>query len=185
MEIWAWGGIGVGVLVLGWLALAFNGLVQAKNQVKEGWSGIEVQLKRRHDLVPLLVECVKGYRTHEAVLLKQLVQARAEALSAQGLPALGTAENGLARSLGSIVVVAEAYPELKASQNFQQLNASLVETEEQLQFARRYYNGSVRDYNNRVESFPGLLAARLFGYRPLEFFEVASALEREAPEVKL
>lgn len=185
MDTWLWGGVGLGLFGLAWLAWAFNGLVRARNQVREGWSGIEVQLKRRHDLVPLLVECVKGYRIHEAALLERLAQDRSKALSARGLPELGTAENGLARSLGSVVVVAEAYPELKASQNFQQLSASLVETEEQLQFARRYYNGSVRDYNNRVESFPGLLAARLFGYKSLDFFEVASALEREAPEVKL
>ena len=180
------GAIVITVCAIGGLAaFVFNRLVRARNQVREGWSGIDVQLKRRHDLVPLLVECAKGYRAHEASLLERLTEARASALSAQDLPTLGMAENDLAKRLGTVVAVAEAYPELKASQSFQQLSASLVEIEEQLQFARRYYNGAVRDYNILVESFPSLLAARLFGFGKREFFEVESALERTAPEVKL
>ena len=177
--------IGLMALVLLWFGLAFNRLVRSKNRLKEAWSGIDVQLKRRHDLVPVLVSCVKGYQTHERTLLENLTLARSQAVAAQGIEQAGVAENGLARSLRSVIAVAEAYPELKANQTFQQLSINLVEIEDQLQYARRYYNGSVRDYNILVESFPSLLAARLFGFAGASYFEIESAVERLAPEVKL
>jgi LemA protein len=167
------------------VAWTYNRLVGRQNQLREAWSGVDVQLKRRHDLIPNLVECVKAYRAHEQTLLENIARTRDLAQAAQGVGNASAAENGLTRDLRSLFAVAEAYPELKADQNFRQLSASLVETEDNLQFARRYYNGSVRDYNNLVQTFPSLLVARGFGFSPAEFFEIETATERTAPEVKL
>lgn len=169
--------------VCGWLAVAFNRLVGQRNRLREAWSGIDVQLKRRHTLVPSLVECVKGYRAHERGVFEAVAAQRATAQAASGAEAAGAAESGLSRQLRTLFALAEAYPELKADAQFRQLSASLVEIEDQLQYARRYYNGSVRDYNTLVESFPGLIPARLFGFRPAPFFEIENAIERQAPEV--
>jgi LemA protein len=163
----------------------YNRLVGLQNQLREAWSGVDVQLKRRHDLIPNLVECVKGYRNHEQTLLENIARTRNLAQSAHGVGDTSTAENGLTRDLRSLFAVAEAYPELKADQNFRQLSASLVETEDNIQFARRYYNGSVRDYNNLVQTFPSLVVARGFRFSAAEFFEIETATERAAPEVKL
>jgi len=163
----------------------YNRLVGLQNQLREAWSGVDVQLKRRHDLIPNLVECVKGYRNHEQTLLENIARARNIAQSAQGVGDTSTAENGLTQNLRSLFAVAEAYPELKADQNFRQLSASLVETEDNIQFARRYYNGSVRDYNNLVQTFPSLVVARGFRFSAAEFFEIETATERAAPEVRL
>jgi LemA protein len=168
-----------------YLAWMFNQLVGQRNRLREAWSGVDVQLKRRHDLVPNLVECVKGYREHERSLLENLARTRGRAQAAQGVPDTRTAENELTQDLRSVFVLAEAYPDLKASENFQRLSASLVEIEDNIQFARRYYTGSVRDYNNLVQSFPSLVAARLFNFPPAEFFEIETVTERRAPEVKL
>ena len=185
MEIFIWGLAGLAALFVVWLGVAFNRLIRFRNRMREAWSGVDVQLKRRHELVPRLVECVKGYRAHERSLLEDLTLARAHAISAQGAEQAKEAENGLARNLRTVFAVAEAYPDLKANQTFQQLSAALIEVEDQIQYARRYYNGAVRDNNIEVESFPSLIAARLFGFASASFFELESSIERQAPEVKM
>jgi len=174
----------VAALVL-WLLWSFNRFVRQRNLLREAWSGIDVQLKRRHDLVPALVECVQGYRVHERSVLEHMAEVRSQAQSAQGTTQTSDAENTLSQSLRSLFALAEAYPDLKADQSFRQLGDNLVAIEEQLQYARRYYNGVVRDFNTRVESFPSQIVAMLFGFQSAEFFEVESALERNAPEVRV
>ena len=176
---------GLLLVVLAYGVWVFNRLITLRNRLREAWSGIDVQLKRRHDLVPNLVECVKGYQRHEHSLLESLARNRSAAEIPQGIAATGSAENELTKNLRSFFAVAEAYPELKADQNFRQLSASLVEIEDTLQYARRFYNGTVRDLNNLVQSFPSLMVANLFHFGSAEFFEVESATERQTPEVKL
>ena len=171
------------ILFAGTVVVFYNRLVKARNQLREGWSGIEVQLKRRHELVPALVECVKGYRAHEEELLEAVARERTVAQSARGASEAGVAEKALARDLGRIVALVEAYPDLKADEVFFGLMEDLVEVEDQLQYARRYYNGSVRDLNNIVESFPSNLVAGGFGFKVAEFFEVANASERLPPDL--
>lgn len=173
------------LLVLIYAGWVYNRLVALRNQLREAWSGVDVQLKRRHDLIPNLVECVKGYRTHEQNVLEAVARERGLAQTAQGIPGTSAAENGLTQNLRSLFAIAEAYPDLKADKNFRQLSATLVDVENDIQFARRYYNGSVRDLNNLVQTFPSLLVARGFKFTPAEFFEIETATERTAPEVKL
>lgn len=185
VNFYIWGFIGLLVLVGLFTIWSFNKLVRQRNRLREAWSGMDVQLKRRHDLVPNLVECVKGYRSHEQRVLEDVTQARSRAQAAQGISGTGTAENELTRNLRSLFAVAEAYPELKATENFQRLSASLVEIEDNIQYARRYYNGTVRDFNTMVQSFPGIVFARLFHFEPAEFFEIETATERLAPTVNL
>ena len=169
--------------VLLWAVWTYNGLVRLRNQVNEAWAGIDVQLQRRYDLVPNLLATVKGYTKHESGVLERVTRLR-------GQPDLDVEsrageESGLSRSIGRLFAVAEDYPDLKASEGFRQLHASLVEIEEHLQFARRYYNGSVRDNNNRVQGFPSMLIAGLFGFRNAAFFEIELASQRAAPGVSL
>lgn len=171
--------------MLGFPAWAFNRLVRHRNQVKEAWSGIDVQLKRRHDLVPNLVRTVEAYAAHERGLLEEITRLRASTLQASGFKPLQAAENDLSHSLGSLLVLVENYPALKADQNFLALHHQLVDIEDHLQMARRYYNGAVRDMNNRVEAFPTNVVARMFGFRSQEFFELDSATQRAAPQVRL
>jgi LemA protein len=178
-------GIALAAILLIWLAAAFNRFIRARNQLREAWSGIDVQLKRRHDLVPRLLACVKGYRDHERAVLENVTAARSQAVQAQGVEQTGRAETALAQNLRSLIAVAEAYPDLKADQSFRQLSTALVELEDQLQYARRYYNGAVRDFNILTETFPGVLAARLFGFSAQPFFSLESAVERQAPGVQL
>jgi LemA protein len=170
-------------VLLGWSVWAYNHFVQLRNQVAEAWAGIDVQLQRRYDLVPGLVATVKGYMKHESGVLERVTRLRGNPEMGVGLRA--GEESGLSRSIGRLFALAEEYPDLKASEGFRQLHASLVEIEEQLQYARRYYNGSVRDNNNFVEGFPSLLVARLFGFRLAEFFEIELASQRQAPTVGL
>jgi LemA protein len=172
----------VPVVVIVILVLLYNQLVRRRTMVREGWSGIQVQLKRRYDLIPNLVETVKGYRGHEQALLTQLTEARTRCLSAQGVNAQVEAENGLTRSLKSLFAVAEAYPDLKANQNFLELQKQLADIEEQLQMSRRYYNATVRDYNILVNTFPGILVSRLFVFSEAAFFE-GSTEESQIPKV--
>jgi len=172
-------------LVVIWVGFTFNRFIRQRNLTREAWSGVDVQLKRRHDLVPRLVECVKGYKGYEASLLENLAMVRANAQTAKGVAETGKAENDVTQTLRAFLAVAEAYPELKAGRNFQELSAALIDTEDQLQYARRYYNGTVRDYAILAESFPSRLVARLFGFRPGGYFEIQSSIERQAPEVKL
>jgi LemA protein len=171
------------VLDLAWFIWAYNKLVVARNQMREGWSGTEVQLKRRHDLVPALVECVRGYQTHERELLEAVTRERTEAQAARGAGEAGGAEQTLGRDLGKIVALAEDYPDLKADESFRGLMTELVEIEDQIQYSRRYYNGSVRDLNNSIETFPTNLVAKFFTFEAGVFFEVENASERIPPDL--
>jgi LemA protein len=171
------------LLILAWGIWTYNRFVKLRNQVNEAWAGIDVQLQRRWDLVPNLLTTVKGYMNHESSVLERVTRLRGE--PDLGVGARGAAESGLSRSMGRLFAVAEDYPELKASEGFQQLHSSLVDIEEHLQFARRYYNGSVRDNNNLVEGFPSMLVARLFGFFNAAFFEIELASQRAAPAISL
>ena len=177
---------GMAVAAALWTVWTFNRLIRRRNLLREAWSGIDVQLKRRHDLIPNLVDCVKGYQAHERSLLEDLTRARAAGAGTwEGAREVSATENSVSRNLRELVAVAEAYPDLKADANFRQLSASLVEVEDNLQYARRYYNGTVRDYNILAESVPSNLLARATGFQSAAFFEVESAMDRNAPEVKL
>jgi LemA protein len=170
------------VLVIG----AYNRLVTLKQRVSEAYSDIDVQLKRRHDLIPNLVETVKGYAAHERGVFDEVTQARANAIAAgSAAPAQrAQAENVLTGALRSLFAVAEAYPQLQAVQEFKDLSENLTATEDKIAFARRFYNGSVRDYNTALQTFPTVIFASLFGFKPSEYFEVADTTEREVPQVK-
>jgi len=171
------------LIPLAWGAWTYNRMVRLRNQVNEAWAGIDVQLQRRYELVPNLVATVKGYMKHESGVLERVTRLRAQPEMETGERA--SQESGLSRSIGRLFALAEDYPDLKASEGFRQLHSSLVEIEEQLQFARRYYNGSVRDNNNLVEGFPSMLIARLFSFRVATFFEIELASQRQAPEIDL
>lgn len=163
--------------------LTYNRLVKLRNMVKEGWSGIDVQLKRRAALIPNLVETVKGYVGHERSLLSEITELRSRSLQAQKVSEKGQIENTLSKSLGSLMAVAEGYPDLKANQNFLEFQKELTDIEEQIQTARRYYNGTVRNLNIAVESFPSNLLARLFSFVQGEFFAIDDASDRKDPQV--
>jgi len=173
------------VLIIGLVVVGmYNSLVRGRNHVRESWSGIDTELKRRYDLIPNLVETVKGYARHEREVLERVIEARTRAVSSTGSPeSQARDENALVGSLRQLFAVAEGYPDLKASHNFLELQRQLAETEDRIQAARRFYNANVRDYNNRCEMFPTSLMAGLFGFRPEQFFEIESALERAAPAV--
>jgi len=171
------------LLALTWGVWTYNRLVSNRNQVAEAWAGIDVQLQRRHELVPNLVATVKGYMQHESGVLDRVTRLRAD--PSMKLEERASQESGLSRSIGRLFAVAEDYPELKASEGFRQLHSSLVEIEEQLQYARRYYNGSVRDNNNLVDGFPSLIVSRMFGFAVADFFEIELASQRAVPEVNL
>jgi len=181
----SWTALGLLLAAAAYTIWTYNRLVGLKNQLREAWSGVDVQLKRRHDLIPNLVECVKGHRAHEREVLEGVARERSLAQAARGLADTSTAENHLTQQLRSLFAVAEAYPELKAAENFRQLSATLVAVENDIQFARRYYNGSVRDLNNLVQTFPSQLVARGFGFGQEEFFEIETTAERNAPTVRL
>ncbi|MBX9827779.1 MAG: LemA family protein [Xanthobacteraceae bacterium] len=166
-----WIAVAVLVAVGLYAIVVFNRLIRARNLVREGWSGIDVQLLRRSDLIPNLVETVKGYAGHERALFADIATKRTQALNASGVTGRAAAEQHLQASVRRMLAVAEAYPELKASQNFLELQKQLAELEDQLQLARRYYNGTVRDYNIGIQSFPDLLLARIFGFREEPYFE--------------
>jgi LemA protein len=179
------------LVIIGALALFFiatyNRLVTLRQRVKEAWADIDVQLKRRHDLIPNLVETVKGYATHEASVFQKVTEARAAAVAAgaTGTPEQrAQAENVLTGALRSVFAVAEAYPQLQASQNFRDLQENLTATEDKISFARRFYNGNVRDYNTSLQTLPTSLFAGMLGFRPEQYFELTDAAEREVPQVK-
>jgi LemA protein len=172
----------VAVVVL-WIVGAFNALVTLKNRAKEAWADIDVQLKRRYDLIPNLVEVVKGYATHEKEVFEKVTQARASAMSAQGAAQKAGAENALTDTLKSLFAVAESYPDLKASQNFLELQRELTDTEDKIQAARRFYNTNVRDLSIKIESFPDNVIANMFGFKQMELFEIANSTEREPVKV--
>jgi LemA protein len=163
------------IALLAWAVTAYNRLVRLRNQADAGWSDIDVQLMRRHDLVPALVEAVRAYAGHESALLERVTELRAQAVAARSPTRLAGIEAALERDVGRLLVLEEAYPDLKASQNFLKLQRDLVEVEDHLQFARRFYNGAVRALNDGVQRFPDLLLARAFGFREAEFFDAPDA----------
>ena len=166
-----------------WVVAVFNGLIRLKNRTNEAWSDIDVQLKRRYDLIPNLIETVKGYAAHEKQAFESVTNARAKAMGAQGIEEKGKAENALSGTLKSLFAVAEAYPELKANQNFLQLQTELSDTENKIQAARRFYNGNVRDINIKIETFPSRIIAGMLGFKKRDFFEAEEG-EKEVPKVK-
>jgi len=173
--------VGLGFFVVS----VYNGLVRARNEVKNAWSSIDVQLKRRHDLIPNLVETVKGYAAHERGTLDAVVKARQQAVSFTGsVEERGKVENMLTQSLRSLFAVAEAYPDLKANQNFIRLQEELSGTENKIGFARQYYNDATMRYKNRIEMFPSNVIAGMFNFQPEPFFQVEEAAERAVPQVK-
>ncbi len=178
--------IALGILLL--IGLYFGGtynkLVRARTMVEEGWSGIDVQLKKRHNLIPNLIETVKGYAAHEKGTLDAVITARNAAQSASGVKATKAAEGQLQAAMANIFALSEAYPDLKANTNFLQLQGELSSIEDDVEKARRYYNGTVRENNVMVESFPSNLVANMFNFYISDFFEIDNATERAVPKVK-
>ena len=172
----------IAILVI-WFIAVFNSIIGLKNRTKEAWSDIDVQLKRRHDLIPNLIETVKGYAKHEASVFEKVTEARANAINAKGAQEAGQAENVLTGALKSVFAVAENYPELKASENFKQLQGELTDTEDKIEAARRFYNGNVRDFNTKIETFPNSLVAGMTGSKAFDLFQIAAG-DKENPEVK-
>ncbi len=172
------------VIVVAVYAIAvYNGLITSKNRTDEAWSDIDVQLKRRYDLIPNLMETVKGYATHESETFNKVTQARQAAMGAKSVDEHAKAENMLTQSLRGLLVVAEAYPELKANQNFLHLQQELTDTEDKIQAARRFYNGNVRDFNIKLQVFPTNVFSGMLGFTKRDFFEIAEA-ERSVPQIK-
>ncbi len=181
MELWI--GLGVVALVALYVVATYNGLISKRNRVKNAWAQIDVQLKRRHDLIPNLIEAVKGYAAHEQRVLQEVTEARAAAIQATGVQDTQAAERRLSDALVSLRGVAEAYPALRATENFQRLQADLTDTEDQIQGARRIYNANVRAYNTKIQIFPNSIVAGMGGFTSREFFEIEVASEREPVEV--
>ncbi|MCX7847680.1 MAG: LemA family protein [bacterium] len=171
------------VVIVGWVILAYNGLVRLRNRVQNAWAQIDVQLKRRHDLIPNLVETVKGYMKYEQETLEKVIKARAAAMSAQGVAATAQAENELTSTLKSLFALVENYPELKANQNMLALQEELTTTENRIAFARQHYNDSVMTYNTAIETFPRNVIAGMFGFTRQELFSAPEG-EREAVKVQ-
>lgn len=172
----------IAILAL-WFVMMYNGLIKLKNRVDEAWSDIDVQLKRRHDLIPNLVNTVKGYATHEKELFEKITQARAQAIGAQNPADKEKAENMLSGTLKSLFAVAENYPDLKANQNFLELQRELTDTEDKIQASRRFYNGNVRDFNTKIETFPTNIFAGMLHFVKRDFFQAEEG-EKALPEVK-
>jgi LemA protein len=175
---------GVVVVVGLWFVLTYNGLVKLRNQVQNAWSQIDVQLKRRYDLIPNLVETVKGYASHERETLEQVVQARQQGIDASTVKEQQQAENMITGALRQLFALSEAYPDLKANQNFMQLQEELASTENKIGFARQYYNDTVQTFNTRQQQFPANMVAGMLGFKPADFFEIEEPEAREVPEVK-
>jgi LemA protein len=161
----------------------YNRLVRLRNRSENAWAQIDVQLRRRHDLIPNLVETVKGYAAHERGTFDEVTAARAAAQSAQGPAAQGQAENFLTQALGRLIAVSEAYPQLRATENFQQLQSQLADTENQIQVARQVYNDTVLSYDNALQTVPTSVVAGMFGFTKREYFELDDAASRQAPQV--
>lgn len=180
------------ILLLGGLVLVatvvvigiYNGLVGGRNQVDNAWSQIDVQLKRRHDLIPNLVETAKGYMQHERQTLESITQARSQAMGAKNVAEAAKAEGALTEALSKFMLVVENYPDLKANQNFLSLQETLTSTENKIAFARQAYNDAVLSYNNKIQMFPSNIVAGMFNFTKRDFFEIESPAEREVPKVK-
>ncbi|MDD5433488.1 MAG: LemA family protein [Candidatus Pacebacteria bacterium] len=176
--------LGIVVVLVAIMVVFYNSLVSLKNRAKEAWADIDVQLKRRYDLISNLVNIVKGYATHERELFEKVTLARTAAMSAQGVVEKAQAENVLAGTLKSLFAVSENYPDLKASVNFLELQRELTDTEDKIQAARRFYNANVRDLAIKIESFPSNIVAKIFNFKKMELFEIAEAVEKQAPQVQ-
>ena len=175
--------LGLIAVIGGYLVWAYNALVKNKNLVEEGWSGIDVQLKRRADLIPNLVETVKGYAAHEDKLFRDLAELRAKSIAGGTVGEQSAVGQQMSAALGRLFAIAEAYPELKADANFRDLQDKLSHVEDEIQMSRRYYNGAVRNLNTMVESFPTNFVAGQFSFQKAEFFEIGDAAAREAPKI--
>lgn len=175
--------LGAVVLIALWAIMVYNGLIKSRNRTDEAWSDIDVQLKRRYDLIPNLMETVKGYAAHESGTLQKVMEARNAAMNAKTVAEHGAAENMLSQTLKSLFAVSEAYPDLKANQNFLHLQEELTNTEDKIQASRRFYNGNVRDFNTKLQVFPTNLIANMLGFTKREFFEIGES-ERAVPQVK-
>lgn len=173
----------IAALLIFWLIASYNRLVHLNAMVKEGWSGIDVQLKRRYDLIPNLIATVKGYSLHEKNIIEDIVRMRAASMGASSITEKAAAEQGLTQSLKTLFALAEQYPNLKANENFLALQKELGSLEQELQLARRYYNGTARNYNIAVTTFPSNMIAGPFGFAPTPYFEVTSSDERDVPKV--
>jgi len=176
--------LGLILVAIIWLIAVYNGLIKLRNRTDEAWSDIDVQLKRRYNLIPNLVETVKGYASHEKELFEKVTEARASAMGAKGAEQKGRAENTLSSTLKSLFAVAENYPQLKASDNFAKLQDELSDTENKIQASRRFYNGNVRDFNTKIQVFPNNLVAGILKFTKYEFFAVEAEEERKNVKVK-
>ncbi|QQG40893.1 MAG: LemA family protein [Candidatus Levyibacteriota bacterium] len=176
--------LGILAIIALWIAAAYNGLVSLVNQTKNAWSDIDVQLKRRYDLIPNLVETVKGYAKHEKGVFEEVTKARSAAMSAKGVEEKGQAENMLTGALKSLFAVSENYPTLRASENFSKLQDELTQTENNIESSRRFYNANVRDLNTKIETVPTNIIANMFGFKQQEFFQ-AQASEKDAVKVSM
>ena len=176
--------VGVVAVVALWFVFTYNGLVRLRNQVKNAWSQIDVQLKRRYDLIPNIVETVKGYAAHEKETFERVIQARQRGIDASTVKQQQEAENMITGAIRQLFALSEAYPNLKANENFLALQEELASTENKIGFARQYYNDTVKDFNTRQQMFPANLVASMLGFQPAEFFEIEEASQREAPKVK-
>jgi len=175
---------GLALLVVGWLVLTYNGLVRLRNGVKNAWAQIDVQLRRRYDLIPNLVETVKGYAAHEKETFENVVKARQAGIDASNIKEQGQAENMITGALRQLFALSEAYPDLKANTNFLALQEELASTENKIGFARQYYNDAVQTFNTRQQMFPANMVARMMGFEPSDFFELEEPEMREAPKVE-
>lgn len=178
-----WVILGIIAVLAIWGVAIYNGLIRLKNRVDEAWSDIDVQLKRRYDLIPNLVNTVKGYASHEKEVFEKVTEARTRAMGAQSAGDKAQAENALSQTLKSLFAVAEAYPDLKANQNFLELQRELTDTEDKVQASRRFYNGNVRDFNTKIQVFPNNIFAGMLGFSAREFFE-AEGSEKEPVKVE-
>jgi LemA protein len=178
--------LGVLLLLACWVAVMYNSLVRGRNHCSEAWAGIDTELKRRYDLIPNLVNTVNAYAAHEKDVLERVIRARNAALASTGSPqSQARDENALIAGMRQLFAVVERYPDLKANRNFLELQAELVNTEDRIQRARRFYNANVRDYNNKIEVVPSNLVAGWFKFQPREYFEIEDSSLREAPQVRL
>lgn len=171
------------VAILLYIMMSYNSMIKMRNRVKEGWSDIDVQLKRRYNLIPNIVESVRGYMKHEEGVLTKVTEARANAINAGNIKDQEGAENQLSGALKSLFAVAENYPALKANENFLQLQDELVDTEDKIQAARRFYNGLARDFNTKIQQFPAKLVAQIFAFHEVEYFEIENEEEKENVKV--
>jgi LemA protein len=184
METYLWVILGALIILGAWIVVIYNGLIRLKVRTNEAWSDIDVQLKRRYDLIPNLVQTVKGYATHERELFEKVTKARANAMNAQNPEEKGQAENMLSGALKSLFAVSENYPDLKANENFLELQRELSDTENKIQAARRFYNGNVRDLNTKIQIFPDSVVANMLKIGKREFFEIEEPKEKEAVKVE-